>query len=136
MLITIQSKSLLGLKFDILSDHKIGEIKIPFTRILGSSQFGDIGIVLQSESYHIKIPLKGNSRVGFGVSGYILFSGDQQISDVSFPPRGTSEKLTVNWKDNKITYDLVQGQFQIIMSSGVGPREVVEMEQIIAVIGL
>lgn len=117
MLITIQSKSLLGLKYDIFTDHKIGEINIPFTRLLGSSQFGDIRIALQSELYRIKVPLKGDRRVGFGVSGYELVSGDRQISEVSFPPRGASEKLTVNWKDNQITYDIVQGQCQITINN-------------------
>ena len=117
MLITIQSKSLLGLKYDILSDRKIGEINIPFTRLLGSSQFGDIRIALESELYRIKVPLKGDRRVGFGVSGYELVSGDKQISEVTFPPRGDSGKLTVNWKDNQITYDIVQGQCQIKMNN-------------------
>ncbi len=105
MLVTLQSKSLLGLKYDILSDHKIGEVKIPFTRLLGSSQFGDIGIVLQSESYHIKVPLKGENRVGFGVSGYILVSGDEQISDVSFPPR---DGLGKTWRIFPATYQPVR----------------------------
>ena len=116
MLITIQSKSLLGLKYDILTDHKIGEIKIPITRLLGSSQFGDIRIALQSELYRIKVPLRGDRRVGFGVSGYELVSGDKQISEVSFPPRGGSEKLTVKWNDNQITSELVQGQHLIFMN--------------------
>lgn len=117
MLITIQSKSLLRLKYDILTDHKIGEIKIPFTRLLGSSQFGQIGITLQSEIYHIKVPLKGDRRVGFGISGYELVFGGKQVLEVSFPARGASEKLTVNWKDNQITYNTVQGQCQIMMDT-------------------
>lgn len=115
-MLIIKSRSFFNLKFDILKGQRIGQIKVPFTRLLGSSQFGDIYMNIGNEDYNIRVPLKGAQRIGYGVSGYKLVKGDSELAEVTFPPRGAKEPLFLNWAGNLITFKNIGERTQVYLN--------------------
>jgi len=100
-LLTLKSRSIIGFKYDILKERKIGKITIPYSR-LWKGPYGDISIEINGAFTFIKAPLK--SARGSVAAGYRLVKDDKELASVTFPARGTSEHLIVHWHNDKITF--------------------------------
>ena len=113
-MLTLKSRSIIGLRYDILKERKIGKITIPYSR-LWKGPYGDISIEIKGSFAFIEVPLKGKG--GFVAAGYRLIKDDEELASVIFPARGTSEQLIVNWHGNKITFKKIAERIQLYLNS-------------------
>ena len=116
-MLKIKTKSFLGLKYDIIRSEKIGQLKIPFTRLIPSLRFGDISFNIGEDQFYIVVPLKGEQRIGFSASEYILMQGDKEIASAKFPSRGSEDKFKINWNDKCISISRNGQRIQIYLDN-------------------
>ncbi len=113
-MLTLKSRSIIGFKYDILKERKIGKITIPYSR-LWKGPYGDISIEINGAFTFIKVPLKG--KAGFVAAGYRLVKDDEELASVTFPARGTSELLIVHWHNDKITFKKIAERILLYLNS-------------------
>ena len=65
LLLEIKPQSFFNLRYDIIKGKKLGQIKIPFTRLIPSLRFGDISFNIRDDQFFIVVPLRGEQRIGF-----------------------------------------------------------------------
>ena len=103
-MIVVKPISFLNLKYDIIKDTRIGQLKIPFTRLFPSLRFGDIGFNIGDEQFYIVVPLRGQQAIGFLASEYRLVKENVELASAEFPARGSGEPFEIKWKDKSITF--------------------------------
>jgi len=65
--------------------------------------------------FYIAVPLKGEQRIGFLASGYILMQADNEIASAEFPNRGSEDPFKINWKAKFITFSNNRQKAQIYL---------------------
>ncbi len=100
----IKPRSFFHLKYDIIAGKKIGRLRIPFTRLIPSLRFGDIGLNIHDDEFYIVVHLKGTQRIGFLPSEYHLMKDDTELSWARFPARGSNDPFQISWNDQHITF--------------------------------
>ncbi len=103
-MIIIRPNSFFNLKYDIIKDKKLGQLKIPFTRLIPSLRFGDIRFNIGEEQFYIVVPLRGEQRIGFLASGYRLMKGNTDLASAEFPARGSKDQFQIFWNEKSITF--------------------------------
>lgn len=116
-MIKIKSKSFLGLKYDIVGYEKIGQLRIPFTRLVPSLRYGNIRFNIGEDQFYIAVPLKGEQRMGFLASGYILMQGDSEIASAEFLTGGSEDPFKINWNSKSIMFSKNRRKAQIYINN-------------------
>ena len=114
-MLKIKSKSFFGLKYDIIRSEKIGQLRIPFTRLIPSLRYGDISFNIGEDQFYIAVPLKGEQLIGFLASGYTLMQGDNEIALAEFSTRGSEDSFKINWNGKFITFSKNRQKAQIYL---------------------
>ena len=118
-MLVIKSQSFLNLKYDIIKDKKIGQLKIPFTRLIPSLRFGDIDFNIYKDQFNIIVPLKGQQTTGFLASGYKLMKGNKELASAEFPARGSKDPFQIHWNDKCITFSKNGDKTKIYLDSAL-----------------
>ena len=119
LLLVIKPQSFFNLKYDIIKDKKIGQLKIPFARLIPSLRFGDISFNIGEDQFFIVVPLRGEQRIGFLASEYRLMKGDKELASAEFPAKGSKDPFQINWNDKLVTFSNKGDNTQIFLDSAL-----------------